>query len=126
MKGEYMYILVIVLSKVDALDELLESFMAYGVHGATIIDSQGMASALVETHPQSVPFIGRLRSFIDTSRPYNKTIFTILPDREMVEIALKAFNESVGPINDEGNGFAFTMRIDDVFGFKEHSIHGGK
>ena len=37
---------VIVLNKAECLDELIESFMASGISGGTILDSYGMARSL--------------------------------------------------------------------------------
>ena len=45
-----MKFVLIVLNKVEVLDELLEDFVENGIHGATIINSTGMASELFSHH----------------------------------------------------------------------------
>lgn len=39
-------ILFLVLNQTEYLDEILDAFVDVGIRGATIIDSQGMGSAL--------------------------------------------------------------------------------
>lgn len=42
-----MYALFIVLNAIDYLEEILSGFVEVGVSGATILDSQGMGSTIV-------------------------------------------------------------------------------
>lgn len=42
-----MKVLFLILNKTEKLNEILEAYVEVGVRGATIIDSQGMGSALV-------------------------------------------------------------------------------
>ncbi|NLZ80461.1 MAG: hypothetical protein GX913_01440 [Clostridiales bacterium] len=45
--------------------------------GDTILESQGMGSAILSSEIRSVPLFGFLKSILDESHPYNKTIFTV-------------------------------------------------
>ncbi len=120
--GFYMYALFIVLNKTDVLDELLEAFVDIGIQGATILDSQGMASALVGNKNTDIPILGRLRGMVDTSRPYNKTIFTIVPSKEVANRAITCVNTVVGDLHNECTGLAFTLPIDEIFGLKNCAL----
>ena len=73
-----MNVLVIVLNKTEYLNEILDAFVEIGLTGATIIDSQGMGSAMTEVENTDEPFYGVLKTMFDDSRPYNKTIFTVI------------------------------------------------
>ena len=44
-----MLALFLVLNEVDYLDDILAKFVEVGVKGATILESQGMASAMLES-----------------------------------------------------------------------------
>jgi len=117
-----MYALFIVLNKTDVLDELLEAFVDIGIQGATILDSQGMASALVGNKNIDIPILGRIRGMVDTSRPYNKTIFTIVPSKQIAHDAIECVNTVVGDIDNQCTGMAFTVSIDEIFGLKNCTV----
>ncbi|NLK38717.1 MAG: hypothetical protein GX303_00510, partial [Clostridiales bacterium] len=86
-----MQLLLIVLNKIEKLDELLERFLDNGFSGATIINSTGMVSELAK-NMENYPIFGSLRYFIDLDRSENKTIFMALKD-EHVEPAKKIVRE---------------------------------
>lgn len=105
--------LFLVLNKTEKLNDILEKFIEVGVTGATILDSQGMGSALIEGE---IPlFGGVLRSVMDNNRPYNKTIFTLLNDEDM-RAAKSAVKDVLGDINQPGVGLMFSVEVGDVVG----------
>lgn len=108
----FMNVLFIVLNKVEYLEEILDMFMEIGVRGATILDSQGMGRAIGETDA----FFGAIRNMIDGARPYNKTIFTVIEDKETLDRAIKETKNIVGEISDPGVGMMFTLPIGEVHG----------
>lgn len=110
-----MQILFLVLNKTEYLDSILTEFVNVGIKGATIIDSQGMASALIEHHHNEIPFLGSLRNFINSSRPYNKTIFTVVDDDELVDKAVEAVNKVIGDISKPGFGVMFTVPVGKIY-----------
>lgn len=105
--------LFLVLNKTEKLNDILEKFMEVGVTGATILDSQGMGSALIEG---KIPlFGGVLRSVMDNNRPYNKTIFTLVKDEKLMEIK-DAVRSVLGDMNKPGVGLMFSVDVDNVTG----------
>lgn len=111
-----MNILFIVLNKSEYLDDILDAFVEIGVRGATILDSQGMGSALADNSKGGEPFFGVLRNLLDNSRPYNKTIFTVIKDDEILEKAVKAVKKIVVDIYEPGVGMMFTLPVGNVYG----------
>ena len=110
-----MYALFIVLNETDYLDEILARFVDIGVRGATILDSQGMASASVHNQNKNVPLFGSLKTFLDGARPYNKTIFTVLENEELVERTVQAVKDVLGDLSRPGAGFMFSVPIGRVY-----------
>ena len=108
--------LFIVLNEVEYLDDILDSFVEIGVKGATILDSQGMGSAITNSGRGKEPFFGGIRSFIENSKPYNKTIFTVIDDEELLEKTVKTVKKVLGDINEPGVGMIFTMPVGKVYG----------
>lgn len=105
--------LFLVLNKTEKINDILEKFMEVGVTGATILDSQGMGSALIEGE---IPlFGGVLRSVMDNNRPYNKTIFTLVNDEDM-RAAKSAVNDVLGDMNQPGVGLMFSVDVGYVVG----------
>lgn len=111
-----MNVLFIVLNKSEYLDDILDAFVDIGVRGATIIDSQGMGSALADSSSGGEPFFGVLRNLLDNSRPYNKTIFTVIKDDEILEQAVNVVKEIVKDIYKPGVGMMFTLPVGNIYG----------
>ncbi len=114
-----MYALFIVLNDTDYLDEVLARFMKIGVGGATIIESQGMARAIVHNNYESIPLFGSLKSMLSDSRPYSKTIFTVLNSQEMVNKTVAEIQELLSDVVRTDIGFIFTMPVAQVFPIKK-------
>lgn len=104
--------LFLVLNKTEYLDDILDLFLEVGVKGATIVDSQGMGRAIGE----SDHIFGSIRNLLDGSRPYNKTIFTVIENENVLNEAIKGVQRILGDISDPGVGMMFTLPVGNVFG----------
>ena len=113
-----MYALVLVLNDTDYLDEILARFVDVGVQGATILDSQGMSSALVSSRGRDYPLFGSLKALLEGARPYNKTIFTVLDSEELVERTVEAVRDVLGDADHPSVGFMFSLPIGQVYELK--------
>ncbi|HZK23693.1 MAG TPA: hypothetical protein VFC62_06270 [Atopostipes sp.] len=111
-----MNVLVIVLNKTEYLNEILDAFVEIGLTGATIIDSQGMGSAMTEVENTDEPFYGVLKTMFDDSRPYNKTIFTVIQDEPLLEKAVTIVKEIMEDIHKPGVGIMFTVPLGNTYG----------
>lgn len=107
-----MYALFLVLNETEYLDEILARFVDVGVRGATILDSKGMASALEGYGARDLPFF---QAFKKGTRPYNKTIFTVLESEELVERTARAIQDVLEEIPRPGVGFMFSLPIAKVY-----------
>ena len=111
------YALFIVLNEVDYLDDILAAFVEVGVSGATILDSQGMASLIVSSEKQNIPIFGTFKSIIEDSRPFNKTIFSVLESDKLVEKTVNVIKEVMEDVVSPGTGFMFTVPIGKTYTF---------
>ena len=107
-----MELFVIVLNEEKYLDEVLSLFVELGITGATILDSVGMGHYLA----QDMPIFAGFRDLIVGHRPYNKTIFTVLPTDIKAEEIIKGIEEIIGDLRDQGVGLAFTVPVSSVHG----------
>ncbi|WP_249168575.1 hypothetical protein [Alkaliphilus sp. B6464] len=120
-EGDEMHILFLVLNETEYLDDILSAFVEVGVKGATILDSQGMASAIASNVNRQIPLFGSLKSFLDSSRPYNKTVFTVVESQELLDKAINAINGVIGDICKPGIGLMFTVPVGNVYGLPKNT-----
>lgn len=110
-----MFALFIVLNAIDYLEDILSGFVREEISGATILDSQGMGSTIVNNGLKGVPLFSSLHMLLSDSHPYSKTIFTVLEDEGMVEKAVGVVQEIVEESTDSGVGFMFTVPIGKIY-----------
>lgn len=109
-----MYALFLVLNETELLEEILARFVDVGVQGATILDSQGMASALADSR-KDLPFFSSLKMRFEGVRPYSKTIFTVLENEDLVKRTAAAVRDVLVDIDSPGAGFMFSVPIGEIF-----------
>ncbi|MDO5028844.1 MAG: hypothetical protein Q4E36_06215 [Bacillota bacterium] len=100
--------LFIVLNHESHYKELLLALQEAGIHGGTILESQGMAGYMAE-HFSSFKF-NYLGSLLNEGRPYNKTIILVL-DKERTELAKNCVRKVVGDLDQENVGIMFTFDV---------------
>ncbi len=112
--------LFIILNDLDYLEDILEEFVSLDIKGATVLDSQGLAQAILGSESGSKLFFNGpfQRNLADQGRN-NKTIFTVLK-KEKVESVVKAIREIVNPSKKPAIGFMFSVPVDDIFLLKPH------
>lgn len=111
-----MNVLVIVLNKVNYLDDILEEFIEIGIKGATILDSQGMGAAITSAGRGKDFFLGGIRSLLENARPYNKTIFAVIEGEDLLEKAVGTVKNILGDMSKPGIGFMFTVPAGQIYG----------
>lgn len=109
-----MKLFVYVLNQQEKIDEVLSGFIEIGLTGATIVDSVGMGRIL----SKDVPIFAGFQSLLSGSRPYNKTILSVVEDDEKIERALALIEQICGSFSESGAGIAFTLPLDRVYGLK--------
>ncbi len=109
-----MKLFVYVLNQPEKLEEIVAGFVEIGITGATIVDSVGMGRILA----RDVPIFAGFQSLLSGSRPFNKTILSVVDDDAKVDHALRLIEEVCGPFGEAGAGIAFTLPLDRVSGLK--------
>lgn len=57
-----------------------------------------------------------IKNFFDNSRPYNKTIFTVVEDEQVLKDAIKAVQDILGDMTKPGVGLMFTLPVGSIHG----------
>ena len=65
------------------LHEVIEGLAELGVGGATVVESRGMGNII----SQDIPIFAGFRHLLGGSRPFNYTIFSVVPDAELAREA---------------------------------------
>lgn len=104
-----MKLVILVLNKVEKLDNFLESLMEYGITGATIINSTGLVKELSKKC-NDYPIFSSIRMFLDFSHHESKTIFMALKD-EQVETVRKIVREVIGDLSQPDTAVLFTLPL---------------
>ncbi len=108
-----MKLVVIILNKMDLLEDLLSAFLEIGISGATVIDSTGMGRILTTEIPI---FAGLMDAFAGCC-PQNKTIITVIRDEQLTDVEI-VLEEVCGSFEEKGTGIYFTIPLDYVKGYK--------
>jgi hypothetical protein len=114
-----MKLLFYVLNKTEKLDALLTEFTHRNIHGATVLESVGMARVLSHQHDaDEIPFLGSIRAFLNPEKEKGNVIFTVIKDEQLTD-AISAIEYVVGDLSLKDNGVAFCVPIDYTKGFCE-------
>ena len=116
-----MQILVCVLNKVDALEGILKNLSNNNLHGATVLNSKGMAHILAES--RDYKFMDSLMMLLNPENSESRTFFMVICD-EKVEMAISVIDESVGGINNPDTGVIFTIPVLRMEGFGKENCAG--
>lgn len=114
-----MQLLILILKKVNLVDELIRELAEHGVHGGTIIDSTGMANVLGNL--DDLPMFGMLRKIINQengTKESCKTMLFLLKDSE-VENARRIIRSVVGDLSRPNTAVMFSVPVTSVEGLGE-------
>lgn len=103
-----MKLLVLVLNNEELLEDVLEAYVAAGVTGATILDSEGMGRFLTF----EVPLFSGFSDFMKGNRPYNKTLIAVVRSQHVIDKAHRLVDSIVGGFDTPGSGIMFTIPVD--------------
>lgn len=110
-----MQLLVLVLNKTECLDEILKELSENELHGATILDSKGMAHCL--DHFNELNFMLSLRKVLNPDHKESKTIFMVIKDDEIEKVS-RIVNFVTGGLDQPDTGILFTLPVNHLEGFK--------
>ena len=113
-----MYLLVHVLEQTDYLLDIMERYAKIGIKGSTVIDTTGMGRVLMQTKASSgLPeHINKVITDLESS---NKTVLTVIRDRNLVDQAINIVKDLCGDLNEPGKGILFAMPLEIVEGLLE-------
>lgn len=113
-----MQILFIVLNDLDYQQKVLEIFLEHNVRGATILDSEGMAKAVLEYEGLGMLLGGPFAQSIPTNPSRSKTIFTVIPDDSVMPELVEKIRKTLEDSDQRTVGFMFALPVSGIYPIK--------
>ena len=115
-----MELLMVILKKVDLVDDIMHNLAAIGIKGGTIVEGTGMASSLASM--EKLPMIGMLRYLLSDEEKLKCKILLLAIDEEQVTFTQDKIKEVVGDFNEPNTGVMFTIPIKNTVGFDDKNL----
>lgn len=109
-----MQLLILVLNKVECLEELLQTLLDAGIGGATVLESTGMARVLGSSDEAPAIF-GALRYLMDPERQSSRTLLMVLSDAQVDQVRALV-RQVTGGLDKPDTGILFTVPVLNVEG----------
>ncbi|NLB84501.1 MAG: hypothetical protein GX794_00045 [Acholeplasmataceae bacterium] len=113
-----MQVLFIILNDLSHLPTILDTFVRLQVRGATILDSEGMAKAVLEYEGLNYFLSGPFRGINAKSVGQSKTIFTVIPKEEQVPVVIEEIQKVLNTSKEGVIGFMFTLPVSGIYPLK--------
>ncbi len=110
-----MYLLVTILERSEELSSIMEQFAKIGITGSTVLDSTGMGRVLMKTRA-SLPVMEQINKVTTDLESSNKTILTVIEDKERLAKAIKIIKSLCGDLSEPGRGILFALPLEIVEG----------
>lgn len=114
--------LFIVLNDLSFLEPILERFVELKVRGATIVDSMGMARAIMDNEGLSFFASSPFQRTLGSDQKTSKTIFTVIPDGQDSKVIVDEVKKIVSASKRDVIGFMFTLPVSGIYPMKPKRI----
>lgn len=104
-----MQLLILILKKVELMDELLKELAAHEIKGGTIVDAHGMGAALVDM--EELPMFGSLRKLLASENKEEAKLLLMAVKDEQVIPASKVIKDVIGDLSKPNTGIILTLPI---------------
>lgn len=115
-----MYLLVNVLEQPEHLVAILEGFAKIGIKGSTVMNSTGMGRVLMKAGADG-PAMEEINKMIANGESSNKTIFTVIKEKEILDKAVDIVKSFCGDLCEPGKGILFAVPLAFVDGLPEEA-----
>lgn len=105
-----MQLLVHITSHEDSVNPIMKKLMEVGIHGASVLDCEGMLQAINRNSVDAPSIFGGLRQFVNPDRQQNKMIIILCKDEE-VEKAKQMIHDVSGDLKLPNTGVMFTLPV---------------
>jgi len=112
-----MYMILLVLSDPDRLEDLLIAWEENGVQGATVLFSTGLGRIReLEGWRDDMPLIPSLSDFYELPENMNRTVFTVVKDEAQVDAVVAATKTVIGDLDESKTGLLLVLPVVRAYG----------
>lgn len=105
-----MQLLVHITNDETSINPIMKKMMAAGIHGASVVDCEGMLSSVNQDSVNAPAIFGGLRQFMNPERPQNKMLFVVLKD-EQVQDVVDIIHQVAGDLKLPNTGILFALSV---------------
>jgi len=111
------YFVILVVHDVERFEDVIEAWRDAGVTGATILPSLGVASMDNERAlREDLPLMPLISNLFAEDEVLNRTLFSILEGKELVDRVVKSTQAILGDLNSPNNGVMAVLPVEQAFG----------
>ena len=115
-----MYLILLVLSNPDKLEDLLIAWEENGIQGATVLFSTGLGRIRqLDGWRDDMPLIPSLRDFYEVPENMNRTVFTVVKDEAQVDKVVAATKKVVGELDERQTGLLLVLPVAQAYGMNK-------
>jgi nitrogen regulatory protein P-II 1 len=119
-----MLLLWLVLDNPGLLNDVLEAWTDVGARGVTILESTGVHRVRSTVSERDAPFMLGFSRLLRTDQVGHNTLFTVVPDMEIVERLVAATEEIVGDLSQPNTGVLFALPVAAAWGLPKEPLAG--
>lgn len=110
------YLVVLTVDNMEKCPAILNAWEEIGVLGVTILDSTGIGHIRRAGLRDDIPIFPSLQDFFTKVEVLNKTLFSVVEARELVDKMIDKVNLVIGDLDEPHTGFMFVLPVDEVYG----------
>ncbi len=114
-----MYFVICVVDDPGKIEKLMDAWEKVGITGATILYSSGMYRVRQGAMRDDFPLIPSLESLYQHEEQYHRTIFSIVPNQEMVDNMVNATQSVIGNLSKPNTGVLVVLPVAQAYGLKK-------
>jgi hypothetical protein len=117
-----MQVLFIVLNDLSYEADILKVFIDKKVRGATIIDSEGMAKAVMQNEGLDFFYNGPFANSLPKNVGDSKTFFTVIPNDDLLKELVEEIQRLLLSSNQQTVGFMFAVPVSGIYPLKKKTL----
>ena len=113
------HLILLVLDKVEQSRPVLDSWVAAGVSGVTILESTGLAGMRESAIRDDLPLMPSIESLLVSREEHHRTFFTVVDDEALIDRIIEATEAITGDLDEAERGVLFVWPVARAVG-----LHG--
>jgi hypothetical protein len=117
-------VVVLVLARPEALQDVLHAWERAGAPGVTALESTGLSRLNELFGRDDLPLFPSPRSLLETSEVVHYTLFSVLDSDALIDKLIAVTEEVVGDLSEPDRGILFAVPVTRVAGYRARQGEG--